>query len=61
MTSGASGSPAGLARSWHWDTAAQNRPSEIRPADGLREGTDEGLLRELANRVRCERLRHSLP
>jgi hypothetical protein len=32
----------------------------MRPQDDLEEGTDERLLRELAERVRCERLRHNL-
>ena len=63
VTSGASGSagrPVGLARSRPRDTAARCRPSGIRPVDGLQEGIDERLLRELAERVRCERLRHNL-
>ena len=63
VTSGASGSagrPVGLARSWRRDTASHTRPPDIRPVDGLEEGIDERLLRELAERVRCERLRHNL-
>ena len=58
--SGSAGCPVGLARSWPRDTAARGRPSGIRPVDGLEEGIDEQLLRELAERVRCERFRHDL-
>ena len=57
---GGAGHPVSLARSPHRDTAAQIRPSEMRPQDDLEEGIDERLLRELAERVRCERLRHNL-
>jgi hypothetical protein len=32
----------------------------MRPQDDLEEGIGERLLRELAERVRCERLRHNL-
>ena len=56
---GGAGHPVSLARSPHRDTAAQIRLSEMRPQDDLEEGTDERLLRELAERVRCERLRHN--
>ena len=58
--SGSAGSPVGLERSWRRDTASHNRPSGIRPVDGREEGIGERLLRELAERVRCERLRHNL-
>lgn len=60
--SGSAGSPVGLARSRRRDTASHNRRSDIRPVDGLDlgDGTDERLLCELAERVRCERLRHNL-
>ena len=58
--SGSAGSPVGFARSWRRDTVSHNRPSDIRPVDGLEEGIDERLLRELAERARCERLRHNL-
>ncbi len=58
--SGSAGSLVGLARSWRRDAASHNRPPDIRPVDGLEEGIDERLLRELAERVRCERLRHNL-
>ncbi len=57
---GGAGHPVSLARSLHRDTVTQIRPSEMRPQDDLEEGIDERLLRELAERVRCERLRHSL-
>ena len=49
-----------LARFPHRDTAAQIRLPEMRPEDDPEEGIDERLLRELAERVRCERLRHNL-
>lgn len=58
--SGTAGSPVGLARSWPRDMASHHRPSDIGPVGGLKEGIDERLLRELAERVRGERLRHNL-
>jgi hypothetical protein len=63
VTDGASGSvgrPIGVAPSWPRDTTAHMRPSEMRSLDGPEEGIDERLLRELAERIRCERLRHNL-
>ena len=58
--SGNAGGSVGFVHSRPRDTASQNRLSEIRPEAGPEEGIDERLLRELAERVRCERLRHNL-
>jgi len=58
--SGNAGGPVGFVHSRPRDTASHSRLSEIRPEAGPEEGIDERLLRELAERVRCERLRHSL-
>ena len=63
VTSGVSGNAGGFVGfvdSRPRDTASQHRLSEIRPEAGPEEGIDERLLRELAKRARCERLRYNL-
>jgi hypothetical protein len=54
------GRPDGLAGSRHADQAPQDQVPDVRPDNEPEEGIDDRLLRELAERVRSERLRNDL-